>query len=292
MQKLEENIVKEISSQIENYMPHLKTVSTGKIIKIGDGIATIDNLSSAAVGEVLEFPKGIKGMALNLRKGEVGAIIFGDYSLFKEGDEVLSTGKILSISVSPSLLGRVVNPMIEAIDGGSPLNFGKEVREMLIEKIAPGIVYREPVNAPLQTGIKSVDSMTPIGRGQRELIIGDRNTGKTAIAIDTIINQAKENRSKVAKRVISIYVAIGQKQSKIAQVVSKLEEMDAMDATIVVSAGSADPVAYQYIAPYSGCAIAEYFMEKGEDVLIVYDDLSKHAWAYRQISLILRRPSG
>jgi F-type H+-transporting ATPase subunit alpha len=288
----EKELGKEIEKEIEKFTPEYGAVTTGKILSINDGIATVGGLSDVRIGEIVEFPHKIEGVALNLKKGEIGVIIFGDFSVLGEGDGVKGTGKLLTIPASGDLLGRVINPLAEVIDGGSAVNKRKDSKVMPVEKIAPGIIFRESVNTPLQTGIKSIDTMIPIGRGQRELIIGDRNTGKTAIAIDTIVNQAKENRKKGNKKVISIYVAIGQKQSKVTQVVEKLENLGAMEYTIVVAANSDDPVAMQYIAPYSGCAIAEYFMSKGEDVLIVYDDLTKHAWAYRQISLILRRPSG
>jgi len=292
MKKTEEKIYKEITEYLEKFQPEFRSLNTGFITKVSDGIAIIQGLSKAKMGEILYFPNGILGVALNLKKDEVGAIILDDYSKLIEGDRVISSGKILSIPASTTLLGRVVNPMVQAIDTLGEIKHTKDSASMPIEKIAPGIIFRESVNTPLTTGIKSIDAMIPIGRGQRELIIGDRNTGKTAIAIDTIINQAKENKKGKTKRVISIYVAIGQKQSKVAQVVAKLEEMGAMDETIVVVASASDPVALQYLAPYAGIAIAEYFMSKGEDVLIIYDDLTKHAWAYRQISLILRRPSG
>lgn len=292
MKNIEELIIEDITNEIKKYQPHVAAVSTGRIVRINDGIATLHGLSEARIGEVIDFRNDISGMVLNLKKDEVGAIIFGEYSKLKEGDEVFSTGKILTVTASDALLGRVINPLVEAIDGGVSIEHNADKKEMLVERIAPGIVYRESVNTPLQTGIKSIDAMTAIGRGQRELIIGDRNTGKTAIAIDTIINQARENQKKNNKKVISIYVAIGQKQAKVAQVVEKLNEMDALSDTIIVAANASDPVSMQYIAPYSACSIAEYFMEKGQDVLIIYDDLTKHAWAYRQISLILKRPSG
>jgi F-type H+/Na+-transporting ATPase subunit alpha len=293
MVNLEEKIVREIRSEIDKFAPDTASVDTGLVLKVSDGVATISGLTGVAVGETLKFENGLTGVALNLKKDEVGAIILGEYSGIKEGDEVFGTGNILSITASDALLGRVVNPLVEAIDSQGKLKHDKGFKVMPVEKIAPGIVDRESVNTPLQTGIKTIDAVTPIGRGQRELIIGDRNTGKTALAIDTIINQAKENqKSDKDKKVISIYVAIGQKQAKVVQIVEKLESMNAMSDTIVVAANASDAVALQYLAPYVGVSIAEYFMEKGRDVLIVYDDLSKHAWAYRQISLILRRPSG
>ena len=233
-----------------------------------------------ADGKERENP--LYGVVLNLEEGQVGAIIIGETEEIKEGDLAVSTGKILSIPVSEEMIGRVINPVGEALDGEAPI---KSECYYPIEKIAPGVITREAVNQPLQTGIKAIDAMIPIGRGQRELIIGDRQTGKTAIAIDTIINQKDQN-------VVCIYVAIGQKKSKVAQIVSKLKEYGALEHTIVVIAGASDPAAYSFIAPYAGCAIGEYFMDQGKDVLIVYDDLSKHAWAYRQISLLLKRPPG
>lgn len=292
IQNLEEKVIKELSEEIENFSPNLEYLNTGKVVKINDGIASVSGLSEAKMGEILNFPGGISGVVLNLKKDEVGVIIIGDYAHLAEGDQVSATGKVFSVDISDVVLGRVINPMITAIDGRGPIKHNKNVKEMAVERIAPGIIYRESVNQPLLTGIKSIDAVIPIGRGQRELIIGDRYTGKTAIAVDAIINQSKENQKKGNKRVLSIYVAIGQKQAKVAQVVNKLEEMGAMKDTVAVVANASDPVALQYLAPYVGCAIAEYFMEKGEDVLIVYDDLTKHAWTYRQISLILRRPSG
>jgi len=292
MKVIDEKILKELTEQIRQFHPKAENYNVGQIIRIGDGIATIYGLTQSRMGEVLEFPGRIAGAVLNLKKEETGAIVLGDYSSLKEGDQVTATGKILNIKVSDSLFGRVLNPLGVPIDARGLIKYGNETKEMPLEKIAPGVIAREPVNTPLLTGIKAIDAMTAIGRGQRELIIGDRNTGKTAIAVDTIINQSKENKKKSGKRVICVYVAIGQRQSKVAQVVDKLEETGAMEQTIVVAANASDPVALQYIAPYAGCAIGEYFMEKGEDALIIYDDLTKHAWAYRQISLILRRPSG
>ncbi|EKD86384.1 MAG: hypothetical protein ACD_37C00316G0001, partial [uncultured bacterium] len=231
---------------------------------------------------MLEFPKDVFGVAINLEEDSVGAIILGNYLLLNEGDEVSGTGKILSVPVTEKLIGRVINSLGEAIDGKEKIDSSKFYP---LEKIAPGVTQRKSVSVPLQTGIKAIDAMIPIGRGQRQLIIGDRGTGKTAIVLDTIINQKKEN-------VICIYVAIGQKVSRIAQLVDGLEKNRAMKHTIVVAANASDPTSFQYIAPYVGCAIAEYFMDQGKDVLVVYDDLSKHAWAYREISLVLRRPSG
>jgi F-type H+-transporting ATPase subunit alpha len=232
--------------------------------------------------ERVEFAGGVAGLAINLEEDVVGVIVLGDYLTIAEGDEVRATGQLLSVPVGEGFLGRIVNPLGEPLDGGTGV---KTKTYYPIEKIAPSVTSRRPVKTPLQTGIKAIDAMIPIGRGQRELIIGDRNTGKTTVVVDTIINQKKEN-------VICIYVAIGQKTSRVAQVISELTKHGAMTHTIVISATASDPAAYQYLAPYAGCAIGEYFMDQGRDVLIIYDDLSKHAWAYRQISLVLRRPSG
>jgi F-type H+/Na+-transporting ATPase subunit alpha len=292
MLSITEEITKQIDEKIQSFVPDFKEVNTGVVSAVSDGIALITGLSKGKIGEIVEFETGATGLILNLKKDNCGVIIFGHYEDIKEGDVVKSTGELLSLDVSGAYLGRVVNPLGQAIDGRGAVIHKKDVKRLPVERIASGIVDRSPVDTPLQTGIKAIDTMVPIGRGQRELVIGDRNTGKTALIIDTIINQEKLNRKKGAKKVISIYVAIGQKQSKITQVVEKLEAEGAFENVIVVAANSSDPVALQYIAPYSGSAIAEYFMEKGEDVLIGYDDLTKHAWAYRQISLILRRPSG
>lgn len=252
----------------------------GTVIEIGDGVARIEGLSDVQYSELLDFGHGIYGLALNLEQYSVGAVIFGDFTKVKEGKEVKVTGRVLEVPVGESLMGRVVNALGEPLDGKGPI---KAKAHYPVEKISPGVITRQSVNTPLQTGIKAIDALIPIGRGQRELIIGDRNTGKTTIAVDTIINQ---------KDVVCIYVAIGQKTSKIAQLVAKLEKMDAMDHTIVVAASASDSATMQYLAPYAGCAIGEYFMDQGKDALIIYDDLSKHAWAYRQVSLLLRRPSG
>jgi len=256
--------------------------NVGRILKVSDGVATLSGLSRAAYNELLIFPGGVLGVALNLEEDTVGAIILGDYRHLKEGDEVKATGRILSVPVGEELVGRVVNALAEPLDGGPKI---PAKTFYPVEKIAPGVTLRQPVNTPLQTGIKAIDSMIPIGRGQRELIIGDRQTGKTALVLDTIINQK-------GKDIICIYVAIGQKASRVAQVADILEKKGAMDYTIIVSATAADPASLWYLAPYSGCAMGEYFLDKGKDAVIFYDDLSKHAWAYRQISLILRRPSG
>lgn len=275
-------ISQEIKKQIESFAPEARFANVGVICEVGDGVAQIAGLSGALMGEILEFPQKTYGLVLNLKKESVGAIILGDFSHLKEGDEVKATGRILEIGVGENLLGRVIDPLGQPLDGRGPIKFQKM---MPLEKIAPGVIFRQPVDTPLMTGVKAIDSMIPIGRGQRELVIGDRGTGKTALALDTIINQKDTG-------VICIYVAIGQKQAKVVQVVDKLEEFGALAHTIIVAANAADPAALQYLAPYAGCAIGEYFMEKGKDTLAVYDDLTKHAWAYRQISLILRRPSG
>lgn len=274
----------DIITKIEEDIKHLKLKSirqnVGVVSEIGDGVAKIEGLSDVQSSELVAFPYGIYGLALNLEQYNVGAVIFGDFTKIKEGDQVKTTGQVLQVPVGEALVGRVVNALAQPIDGKGPI---KSDKKYPVEKIAPGVITRQSVNTPLQTGIKAIDAMIPIGRGQRELIIGDRNTGKTTIAVDTIINQ---------KDVICIYVAIGQKTSKIAQLVVKLEETGAMEHTIVVVASASDSAPMQYIAPYTGAAIGEYFMDSGKDALVVYDDLSKHAWAYRQMSLLLRRPSG
>ncbi len=274
----------DLLQQIENQINNLKTAPTktnvGKIVEIGDGIARINGLSDAQYSELLAFPFGLYGLALNLEADEIGAVIFGDFTKLKAGDQVKTTGQVLSIPVGDDIVGRVVDALGNPIDGKGKI---KASSNYPIEKVASGVITRQGVSVPLQTGIKAIDALIPIGRGQRELIIGDRNTGKTTIAIDTIINQ---------KDVICIYVAIGQKTSKVAQLVAKLEESGAMEHTIIVAATASDSAPMQYIAPYAGAAIGEYFMDQGKDALVIYDDLSKHAWAYRQMSLLLRRPSG
>ena len=271
-----------IKDRIKNYTSKIQLGDVGTVVTVGDGIVRIHGLEQCMLNELLEFENGVQCMALNLEQEFVGAVMLGSDSGIKEGDTVKRTGGIVSVPVGEELLGRVVNSLGQAIDGKGAI-LAKEVRP--IEKIASGIITREPVNVPLQTGIKAIDSMIPIGRGQRELIIGDRQTGKTAIAIDTIINQK-------GKDVICIYVAIGQKNSTVANVVDTLSKNGAMDYTIVVSSTASELAPLQYIAPYAGCAMGEYFMEKGKDVLIVYDDLSKHAVAYRALSLLLKRPPG
>lgn len=271
-------------SKIEQEIKGLKFTTTrqniGVVQEVGDGVAKIEGLSEVSYSELLDFGGGIFGLALNLEQYSVGAVLFGDFTKVKEGTEVKTTGRILQVPVGEGLVGRVVNALGEPLDGKGPI---KAKLNYPVEKIASGVITRESVNTPLQTGIKAIDALIPIGRGQRELIIGDRNTGKTTVAIDTIVNQ---------KDVVCIYVAIGQKTSKIAQLVAKLEEMDAMDHTIVVSASASDSATMQYLAPFAGCSMGEYFMDLGKDALIIYDDLSKHANSYRQMSLLLRRPSG
>lgn len=279
---MSDHIIETLKQQITQTRIETEVEKVGQVIKIADGVATLSGLTSAMSGELLEFPNGIYGVALNLEEDSVGAMILGDFLKIKEGDTVKSTGRILEMPVGEELIGRVVNALGQPVDKKGDI---KPDKFYPIENIAPGVIKRKSVDTPLQTGIKAIDSMIPIGKGQRELIIGDRQTGKTALAIDTIINQKGKN-------VICIYVAIGQKESKVARIVAKLEESGAMKHTIVVLSGASYPAPMSYLAPYAGCAIGEYFMDKGQDALIVYDDLSKHAWAYRQISLILRRPPG
>jgi F-type H+-transporting ATPase subunit alpha len=271
-----------LREQIEGFGTTVVATDVGSVIEAGDGVARIHGLSGARYSELLEFSNGVMGIALNLEEETVSAVVLGDYSEIKEGDEVRGTGRIIEVPVGDALIGRVVDALGNPIDGKGPINTTKT---RSIERIAPGVTLRKSVNAPVQTGIKAIDAMIPIGRGQRELIIGDRSTGKTQIALDTIINQKGGD-------LVCIYVAIGQKAGKVAQVVQLLTEAGAMDHTIVVAANAAESAALQYIAPYSGCAMGEEIMESGRDALIVYDDLSKHAWAYRQISLLLRRPPG
>ena len=275
-------IARELVKKLENFESGVSARRVGYITTIADGVAKASGLPGAKYLELVTFANGIQGVVINLEEDEAGIIILGNYLTLKEGDEVKSTGMLLSVPVGEALLGRVINPIGETIDGKG--NVTLKTRYPM-EHIASGVVHRQPVTTPRQTGIKAIDAMIPIGRGQRELIIGDRSTGKTAIAVDTIINQKGEN-------VICIYVAIGQKTARVAQVIADLEKHNAMEHTIIVAATASDPVTYQYLAPYAGVAIGEYFMDKGKDVLVIYDDLSKHAWAYRQISLTLRRPSG
>ncbi len=277
-----QDIASVIRSQIENWEQQLEAVDEGTVIEVGDGVAQVHGLSGAAYTELLEFEGGVMGMALNLEEDSVGAVIMGDPLAVKEGSRVRSTGRIVEVPVGENLLGRVVNALGEPIDGKGPADTSETKP---VEVVAPDVSTRIAVDTPVQTGIKAIDAMIPIGRGQRELIIGDRSTGKSAIALDAIINQRGGD-------LICIYVAIGQKASKVAQTVALLESHGAMEHTIVVAANSADPAPMQYLSPYTGCAMAEYFMDKGQDALIVYDDLSKHAWAYREMSLLLRRPPG
>ncbi|OQX71946.1 MAG: F0F1 ATP synthase subunit alpha [Candidatus Cloacimonas sp. 4484_275] len=271
-----------LKSQINNFQFDIDIDETGKVVQVGDGIARVYGLNNVMAGEMIEFPGGVVGMALNLEEDNVGCIIFGETRKIKEGDTARRTRKILQVPVGDALLGRVVNALGEPIDGKGEI---KAEKNMPIERKALGIIQRQPVKEPLQTGIKSIDSMIPIGRGQRELIIGDRQTGKTAIAIDTIINQKESD-------VFCIYVAIGQKKSSVAKIVKTLEEHNAMDYTIIVSASASEAASLQYLAPYAGATMGEYFRDNGKHALIIYDDLSKHAVAYRELSLLLRRPPG
>ncbi len=277
-----------LKQQIEAFEAPVRAVDVGSVIEVGDGIARTDGLAGVMAMELVEFPpkpgrdESVMGLAFNLEADNVGVIIMGEYTGIEEGDTVQGTGRIASVPVGDALIGRVINALGEPVDGKGPISFSKY---RPIERIAPNVVTRKSVDNPVQTGIKAIDAMTPIGRGQRELIIGDRQTGKTALAVDTIINQKGKN-------LICIYVAIGQKLAQVAQVVATLEEYGAMEHTIVLIASASDPATLQYIAPYAGCAIGEEFMEQGREALIIYDDLSKHAWAYRQVSLLLRRPPG
>ena len=277
-----QEIISSIKQQIEQFGMAVSMKDVGTVVEVGDGIARIHGMAGCKYNELLEFPNQVMGVAMNLEEDSVSSIILGDYSRIKEGDEVKITGRIDEVPVGVAMIGRVVDSLGRPIDGKGPI---KTSKARPIERIAPNVVSRASVNAPVQTGIKAIDTIIPIGRGQRELIIGDRSTGKTAVALDTIVNQKGQN-------LICIYVAIGQKASKVAQVVASLEEYGAMEHTIVVAANASDAAAMQYMAPYTGCAIGEEFMEAGKDALVVYDDLSKHAWAYRQISLLLRRPPG
>ncbi|MEJ5221651.1 MAG: F0F1 ATP synthase subunit alpha [Tepidiforma sp.] len=277
-----EEIASILREQIEHFGSKVTATDVGTVIEAGDGVVRIHGLSGAMYSELLEFANGTMGIALNLEEESVSAVILGDYLGIKEGDEVRSTGRVIEVPVGDALIGRVVDPLGNPIDGKGPINTTKT---RPVERIAPGVTLRKSVSVPVQTGIKAIDAMFPIGRGQRELIIGDRSTGKTAIALDTIINQKGQN-------MVCIYVAIGQKASSIKSVVRALEQHGAMEYTIVVAASASESAAMQFLAPYSGCAMGEEFMESGRDALIVYDDLSKHAWAYRQMSLLLRRPPG
>jgi F-type H+-transporting ATPase subunit alpha len=289
------SVIEQIEQQIANLQTKTVATNTGKILTVGDGVAKIDGLSEVMYNEMIEFPGGTIGIALNLEEDEVGAVVLGESNHLKEGDEVKCTGTLLSVPVGKGMLGRVVDALGRPVDGKGAID---TTESYPVEKIAPGIIERQSVDQPLMTGIQAIDSMIPIGRGQRELIIGDRGTGKTTIAIDTIINQANINKVGLAsgdpdfRPVYSIYVAVGQKNSNVARTLGVLEEKGALEYTIVVSAPAADSAANQYLAPYTGAALGEWFMANGQDALIVYDDLSKHAAAYRQMSLILKRPSG
>ncbi|HTM68205.1 MAG TPA: F0F1 ATP synthase subunit alpha [Candidatus Binatia bacterium] len=276
-------IIEQLKKEIQSIGAAPVSEKTGIVVEIADGIARMTGLADCVSAEMLSFPGGTMGVALNLEEQTVGAMLLGEYSHIKAGDEVKSTGRVLSIPVSDKIVGRVVDPLGRPIDGKGEIG-GKE-SQMPVEKVASGVISRQSVDQPLMTGIKAIDSMIPIGRGQRELIIGDRQTGKTTIAVDTIINQK-------GKGVTCVYVAIGQKESKIAQIVARLEAAGAMEHTVIVVAGASDPASLSYLAPYAGTAIAEHFMAQGKDALVVHDDLSKHAWAYREVSLLLRRPPG
>jgi F-type H+-transporting ATPase subunit alpha len=275
-------LIKKIEQKINSFESSVDVTEFGIVQSVGDGIARVSGLDNCQSSEMIEFENGTMGVALNLEEDTVGIIVLGDYLSLKEGDKAKRTGNILSIPVGDDIIGRVVDPLAVPVDGKGDI---KTDTNQLIERVAPGVMTREPVSVPLQTGIKVIDALVPVGRGQRELIIGDRQTGKTALAIDTILNQKGQN-------IKCVYVAIGQKESKVMRVVQKLQEAGAMDYTTVVLAGASDTASSQYIAPYAGVAIAEYFLDKGEDVLVIYDDLSKHAAAYREISLLLRRPPG
>ena len=276
-------LTKILESRIESYKEEMELEDTGKVVQVGDGIARVYGLNKVMANELVEFVEtGVRGLAFNLEEDNIGVIILGEYKDIKEGHTVRRLKRIIEVPVGEELLGRVVNPLGEPLDGKGPIE-AKHTRRIDIK--APGVIYRRPVNTPLQTGIKAIDALIPIGRGQRELIIGDRQTGKTAIVIDTIINQKDQG-------VYCIYVSIGQKASAVARIIDKLEQYGAMKHTTVVVATASDPAALQYLAPYAGCAMGEYFMYTGRDALVVYDDLSKHAVAYRQLSLLLRRPPG
>ena len=282
MVDLTNDITNGLLEQIQGFERELKAVDVGFVEEVGDGIARVSGLDNVRAQELVEFENGVLGIAFNLEAETVGVIIMGDYIEIKEGDEVRGTGRIISVPVGDDLIGRVVDVLGNPIDGKGPINAADYFDS---ERIAPGVIERKNVDRPVQTGIRAIDAMVPIGRGQRELIIGDRQTGKTAITLDAIINQKGQD-------LICIYVAIGQKRAQVASVVAMLEDYGAMDHTIVVVASASDPAALQFIAPYAGCAMGEYFMEDGRDALVIYDDLSKHAWAYRQVSLLLRRPPG
>src|ERR671925_765310 len=277
-----DEITKLIREQIENYESKIAVDEVGTVISLGDGIARVYGLDKVMAGELLSFPHGVKGLAMNLEEDQVGVVLLGEYTEIKEGDEVKRTGRIMSVPVGEALVGRVVNSLGQPVDDKGPLATDKFLP---LERLAPGVIDRQPVREPMATGLKAIDSMIPIGRGQRELIIGDRQTGKTAVALDTIINNKGND-------LICIYCAIGQKRSSIAQVVKILEDYGAMDYTIVVAASASEAAPIKFMAPYAGCAMGEHFLYGGSDALCVYDDLTKHAFAYRQMSLLLRRPPG
>ena len=277
-----QEIADALRQQIEGFQAQAEQANVGHVLEVGDGVARLSGLSQAMAGELLAFPHDVTGMALNLEEDTVGAVILGDYLQIQEGDEARTTGRVAEVPVGPELLGRVVNAIGEPVDGKGPIN---AARSDVLEKVAPGVSQRQNVDTPVQTGLKAIDSMTPIGRGQRELIIGDRQIGKTAIALDTIVNQRGGD-------LVCIYCAIGQKESAVAQVVATLQEAGAMEHTIVVLASASEPAALQFMAPFAACTIGEYFRDNGQDALVIYDDLTKHAWAYRQVSLVLRRPPG
>jgi len=289
------DLLEELEAQIEGIRSSIAKQNVGVIREIGDGVARVEGLSDAMLNEMLDLGHGITGLALNLEENEVGVIVLGDYTQLEEGDEVRTTGKLLQVPVGMGLLGRVVNMLGQPIDGKGPI---KSEAAYPVEKLAPGIIKRRQVNQPVQTGIMAIDAMIPIGRGQRELIIGDRSTGKTTICIDTIISQARLNNAAATAKIKNyrplycIYVAIGQKQSNVARIISVLEEADAMQYTTIVASSASDSATNQYLVPFAGAAMGEWFMDHGMDALIVYDDLSKHAVAYRQVSLVLKRPSG
>ncbi len=277
-----QEIADALRQQIEGFQAQAEQANVGHVLEVSDGVARLSGLSQAMAGELLAFPHDVTGMALNLEEDTVGAVILGDYLRIAEGDEARTTGRVAEVPVGPELLGRVVNAIGEPVDGKGPINAS---RTDVIEKVAPGVAQRQNVDTPVQTGLKAIDSMTPIGRGQRELIIGDRQIGKTAIALDTIISQRGGD-------LVCIYCAIGQKESAVAQVVATLQEAGAMEHTIVVLASASEPAALQFMAPFAACTIGEYFRDNGQDAVVIYDDLTKHAWAYRQVSLVLRRPPG
>ena len=277
-----QEIADALRQQIEGFQAQAEQANVGHVLEVSDGVARLSGLSQAMAGELLAFPHDVTGMALNLEEDTVGAVILGDYLQLQEGDEARTTGRVAEVPVGPELLGRVVNAIGEPVDGKGPIN---AARSDVLEKVAPGVAQRQNVDTPVQTGLKAIDSMTPIGRGQRELIIGDRQIGKTAIALDTIVNQRGGD-------LVCIYCAVGQKESAVAQVVATLQEAGAMEHTIVVLASASEPAALQFMAPFAACTIGEYFRDNGQDALVIYDDLTKHAWAYRQVSLVLRRPPG